>query len=81
MARHSFLAFTPREPDGLKRAVPLLGFSWGFLIGDDGHVLRAVEQLSAGDWNDHLPYLRDCYPGWQFSELTPGSGTWPDRKT
>jgi hypothetical protein len=73
---HSFLAVTPREPDAPKRVVPLLGFSWGFVIGDDGRiVLRPVEQLAAGDWNDHLPYLRDCYPSWQFSELA-SSGAW-----
>jgi hypothetical protein len=77
---HSFLAVTPREQDASKRVVPLLGFSWGFLIGDDGGImLRPVEQLSARGWNDHLPYLRDRYPSWQFSELRPGSGTWPCR--
>jgi hypothetical protein len=70
---HSFLAVTPREPDAQKRVVPLLGFSWGFVIGDDGLiVLGPVEQLEAGDWNDHVPYLRDCYPGWQFSEAVSG---------
>jgi hypothetical protein len=64
---HSFLAVTPREPDAPKRVVPLLGFSWGFVIGEDGRiVLRPVEQLAASDWNDHLPYLRDRYPSWQF---------------
>jgi hypothetical protein len=75
---HSFLAVTRGEQDASKHVVPLLGFAWGFVIGDDGRiVLRPVEQLAAGDWNDHLPYLRDRYPSWQFSELTPGSGTWP----
>jgi hypothetical protein len=70
---HSFLAVIPREPDPQKRAVPLLGFSWGFVIGDDGLIaLRPVEQLAAGDWNDHVPYLRGCYPRWQFSEVAPG---------
>jgi hypothetical protein len=37
------------------------------VIGEDGRiVLRPVEQLAASDWNDHLPYLRDRYPSWQF---------------
>jgi len=40
------------------------------VIGADARIgLRPVEQLATGDWKDHLPYLRDCYPSWQFSEL------------
>jgi hypothetical protein len=73
---HTFLAVTPREPDAPKHVVPLLGFSWGFVIGDGERiVLRPAEELAAGAWNDHLPYLRDCYPSWHFSELA-GSGAW-----
>ena len=77
---HSFLAVASREPDAARRVVPLLGFSWGFVIHDEGRiVLKPVEYLAPGDWNDHLLYLRDCYPNWQFSELPPGSVAWPRR--
>jgi hypothetical protein len=69
---HSFLAMIPREPAS-KRVLPLLGFSWGFVIGD-GHdiVLKPVEELATACWNDHLPYLHACYPAWEFHELAVG---------
>jgi hypothetical protein len=67
---HSFLAVTPLR-DRLRRVVPLLGFSWGFDIADQGRItLRPVARLSAGDWDAHLPHLRKSYPGWEF-----GSGS------
>jgi hypothetical protein len=64
-----------------KRVVPLLGFSWGFVIGEKGRIaLRPVERIPASDWIDQLPYLRDRHPNWQFSEPTPGSA-WPSGAT
>jgi hypothetical protein len=67
----SFLAPTPLR--GNTRIVtPLLGFSWGFHIFDDKHiVLKPVTSLAAADWDDHLPYLRECYKEWQFTEMLP----------
>jgi len=66
---HSFLAASPLRGD--RRIVtPLLGFSWGFHVADDGNVtLDPVSPLTAADWASHLPYLRDCYPEWQFTEM------------
>ena len=66
---HSFLAVSPRGGD--RRVVtPLLGFSWGFHIADDGSVtLEDVGVLGAEDWRSHLPYLRETYPEWQFTEM------------
>jgi len=66
---HSFLAVSP--PRGNRRVVtPLLGFSWGFHISDDGQVtLDPIAALTASDWWSHLPYLRECYPEWQFTEM------------
>jgi hypothetical protein len=66
---HSFLATSPLR--GNRRIVtPLLGFAWGFHIADDGNVtLKPISPLTAADWESHLPYLRDCYPEWQFTEM------------
>lgn len=69
---HSFLAVSPLRGD--RRAVtPLLGFNWGFHLNDAGDVtLDSLAGLSAADWQSHLPYLRECYPEWQFQG-------WPDQ--
>jgi hypothetical protein len=66
---HSFLAVSPLR--GNRRIVtPLLGFRWGFHIADDGTVtLEDVAALPAAHWSLHLPYLRDIYPEWQFTEM------------
>jgi hypothetical protein len=67
---HSFLAASPLRGD--RRIVtPLLGFSWGFQIAEDGKVtLRPIAPLTATDWETHIPYLQDCYPEWSFVEMT-----------
>lgn len=65
---HSFLAVTPRSQSE-KLVVPLLGFSWGFNI--DAHeniTIAPVLRLSDHDWESHLPYLRQVYPNWAFSD-------------
>jgi hypothetical protein len=69
---HSFLAVSPFR--GNRRVVmPLLGFSWGFHIADDGNVsLQDIALLNASDWNSHLPYLHEMYPKWQFTEMATG---------
>jgi len=60
---HSFLAVTPEQ----KRVVPLLGFSWGFTIDDDGQIaILPIQQLSKSSWDSHLPYLQQHYPVWTF---------------
>jgi hypothetical protein len=64
---HSFLAFTPRGEEARKQVVPLLGFSWGFLIDDHGRVaLTPVGRLAMDDWKGHLLYLRRCHTSWEF---------------
>ena len=67
---HSFLAASPLR--GNRRVVtPLLGFSWGFHVTDDGNVtLDPIASLRAADWESHLPYLRQCYPEWHFTEMS-----------
>jgi hypothetical protein len=67
---HSFLAASPLR--GNRRIVtPLLGFSWGFHVADDGNVtLDAAFPLAASDWESHLGYLRESYPEWQFTEMS-----------
>ena len=74
---HSFLAVSP--PRGNRRVVtPLLGFSWGFHIADNGNVtLQDVAALSAADWQSHLSYLRDTYPEWQFTEMIVAGDAFP----
>lgn len=70
---HSFLAASPRRGNR-KIVMPLLGFSWGFQVFDDQNiVLKPVIPLSAGDWQAQLPYLRECYREWQFTEMLPTS--------
>ena len=66
---HSFLAASPFE--GNPRTVtPLLGFAWGFRIFADKYIaLTPITALTAADWESHLPYLRDCYPAWEFMEM------------
>jgi hypothetical protein len=66
---HSFLAASPLR--GNRRIVtPLLGFSWGFDVADNGSVaLKPVTSLTAADWEAHLPYLRGCYAEWQFTAM------------
>jgi len=66
---HSFLGASPLRSN--RRVVtPLLGFAWGFHVADDGDIaLEPVSSLSAADWTAHLPYLRSCYPEWQFIEM------------
>jgi hypothetical protein len=70
---HSFLAVSPLRGD--RRVVtPLLGFSWGFHVADDGNVtLEPVASLSAADWESHIPYLRASYPEWSFMEMLAGT--------
>ena len=67
---HSFLAASPLH--GNRRVVtPLLGFSWGFHVADDGNVtLDPIASLRAAEWESHLPYLRQCYPEWHFTEMS-----------
>ncbi len=67
---HSFLAVSPLRGDH-RIVTPLLGFSWGFHVADNGDVtLDPITLLSGSDWESHLPYLRDCYPDWQFMEMS-----------
>jgi hypothetical protein len=63
---HSFLAASPFGGN-TKVVRPLLGFTWGFQVGEDKRTtLAPVASLTAVDWETHLPYLRDCYPEWEF---------------
>jgi hypothetical protein len=68
---HSFLAASPLR--GNRNIVtPLLGFSWGFHVFDEKNiVLKPVTHLTAADWQAHLPYLRESYTQWQFTEMSP----------
>jgi hypothetical protein len=67
---HSFLAAWPWYGDH-RIVTPILGFSWGFHIADDGaSELNPLVPLTAADWESHLPYLRDTYPDWSFMEMS-----------
>lgn len=68
---HSFLAASPFS--GITRIVtPLLGFAWGFHVFDDKNIeLTQLTSLTAADWESHLPYLRDSYKEWEFTEMLP----------
>ena len=66
---HSFLAVSPLRGD-CRVVTPLLGFSWGFYISEEGSItLNSNIPLSGSDWNAHLPYLRESYPEWRFTKM------------
>jgi len=73
---HSFLAASPSR--GNRRIVtPLLGFSWGFHVVDEKNItLKPAAPLTPADWASHLPYLRDTYQEWQFTEMA--TSTWQE---
>jgi hypothetical protein len=49
---------------------PLLGFSWGFDIDrQDVLTIKTPRALSAVDWEQHVPYLSDCFPSWRFAPM------------
>ncbi|MBN2075193.1 MAG: hypothetical protein JW762_06555 [Dehalococcoidales bacterium] len=50
----------------------LLGFRWGYIEYDTQEerpvVLLPLEITHEGDWNAHLPLLRDQFPNWRFGK-------------
>ena len=49
---------------------PLLGFSWGFDIDSRGVLaVKKTNPLSACEWEQHIPYLTDRFPAWQFAPM------------
>ena len=66
---HSFLAASPFGGNA-KIVTPILGFAWGFQVAEDKSIaLTPITSLAAADWVSHMPYLRDCYPDWEFREM------------
>lgn len=64
---HAFLAHSPLDAEK-RQVVPLLGFSWGFEVDDEGAVtVRPVEPLDSADWASHVPYFERTYPEWTFA--------------
>ncbi|KAK5164487.1 uncharacterized protein LTR77_009693 [Saxophila tyrrhenica] len=63
---HSFLAWLP---DCLmsKDVRPGVGFEWGFWIEDGEVRVKALKRLGDGEWDGHLPMLREKFPSWTFS--------------
>jgi hypothetical protein len=45
----------------------LLGFSWGFAIGDGAISFEQPARLPPAEWDRHLALLRSEHPGWTFS--------------
>lgn len=66
---HSFLApINLFEVD--PEVQPLLGFSWGFEIDEQGVVsVKPTRPLSGMDWEEHVPYLSDRFPTWRFAPM------------
>jgi hypothetical protein len=64
-----FLAPIVREPTD-EHIRPVLGFRWGFRIGNAGTEpeLIPLEVLGADAWLNHLPHLRSWFPDWRFAE-------------
>ncbi len=62
---HSFVAgirgiHQPRE------ALAGTGFRWAYRIRDSRIEVDPPEPLGPADWDEHLPYLRGTFPGWEF---------------
>lgn len=77
---HSFLAYTPVEPDLFadlrnRRVSWLLGFSWGFEVDARGRMaILPIERLGAAEWNRHLQFFRTQYPTWRFDDASLPEG-------
>ena len=70
---HTFLCgrggkLLEQTEDGRREVRAVLGFEWGFVKRDDRIDLFGPKQLSAEDWNHHLPYLQERFsePQWTF---------------
>jgi hypothetical protein len=62
---HSFLCAAPSRP--MERTVQaVVGFSWGFVLGDGDVRLVAPEPLHLDAWDRHLELLRAQFPSWDF---------------
>ncbi len=61
----SYLCFAPTSPMA-REAVPVVAFSWGFLLDQGQIALRSPELLPLSAWSQHLELLEDSYPGWAF---------------
>jgi hypothetical protein len=73
---HSFLAATPLAQAmgrGRKLVIPVVGFAWGFTVDGRGDIAIApVERLAPDRWREHVPVLRERYPGWTFVDASDG---------
>jgi hypothetical protein len=72
---HSFLGVTPLDSVPARKVVlPLLGFSWGYSLDDQGGIiLHPVERLSAADWDGHVECLTTRYPEWSYGAGLAGA--------
>lgn len=64
----SFLCYTP-DACMTKRVVPVLGFEWGFWIEEYKPLVKVLERLEVGAWDEHLGVLRGGFPHWGFEEV------------
>jgi hypothetical protein len=72
---HSFLATTPsynptQRALRLRKVIPVMGFSWGFDIDDQGGFkFKPINQIGVNEWNAQVPLLRKIYRTWSFPEV------------
>jgi hypothetical protein len=71
-AAHSFLCGLGgklfEQTEGVRREIrAVLGFEWGFSKREDRIDSFGLKPLSAGDWIEHLPYLRGRFPAFSFA--------------
>jgi hypothetical protein len=61
----SFLCFSPTKPMS-RDVAPLVGFSWGFIIGAEDITVVEPLPLTAADWDTQRDLLSQQSPRWRF---------------
>ncbi len=63
---HSVLCFVPSAAIG-REVKAIAAFAWGFDVRDGDVRLRDPRPLVVDDWDQHVGYLSDRFPEWQFA--------------
>ena len=52
-----------------KKVVPIVAFEWGFWIEEGKRLIKPLEKLEVGVWNEHLKLFRAGFLDWKFEEV------------
>ncbi|MCU1360790.1 MAG: hypothetical protein JWN99_2079 [Ilumatobacteraceae bacterium] len=70
---HSFLCTAPSDPMD-REVLPVLGFSWGFVLDDRKITIVSPQLLHSDSWTQHIASLEGQFGSWSF--LSPIEGQW-----